>query len=123
MRYLAVVLLLCSPGFASKKPQLQDSDWSTGTLLEQASERECKTHGAGNVIRTDCQTITQYRIDAANLIYIFSNTTRGRLLNVTTNAPLKYVVRDRDAFIVDDEGKQHKLRIVEKIKKPQPELK
>ena len=125
MKILLSVLCLCALVYAKDKPR----DWKTGTLLEVSMEKHSRlvgsTHGSNGTINGSIHErrddSTYYHIDAGDLIYIAKRTLTSRhdkQLKVTTNAPIKYALVGDDFYILDEDGKEHKLSLEEKVAKP-----
>jgi hypothetical protein len=121
MKALLVLLLCLSTVAIAKK---SEPVWQTGTLLDQSSENRCRTsgdiyNGTGS-IDSRCSTVTSYKVDAGELIYIFSRTTflrHDRPLNVTVNTPIKFSLDGQKSYIQDEQGKSHEVRLIQKTKK------
>ena len=82
-------------------------------------------NGHGSLVEKH-RTHDYYTIDAGEMIYVAVREThlRGdKPLNVTVNAPIKYAIKGHDVYLMDDDGKQHKLSLQKKILKPKPESK
>ena len=59
--------------------------------------------------------------DAGDLIYVAKRTLtsrRDKQVNVTINTQIKYAIVGSDFFLMDEDGKEHKMSIEEKIAKP-----
>jgi len=65
---------------------------------------------------------TFYWIQTDDTVYVLGPVlTRSQLLNVTLHGPTKIAIDGNSAHILDDHGKNEKLRVVEKIARPKPE--
>ena len=125
MKRIAVLLLLFSSiGFAKDKTNLE---WKTGVLLDQSSERRCRTYGSvqnGNgSVGTACAVITTFEVDGGEMIYTVQRDMRLRWdkeLDVTVNAPIKYAIDGRKFYLQDEEGKAHEVSLVRKRLKGPP---
>lgn len=118
---LAVVL---TPHFCAAQ-KILESEWKTGTLINVTSERGTRTVGSGsggniavNTLRNDA---TYYEIDAGDLIYVAKRTLTRRgdkQLKLTVNAAVKFAIKKDDFYLLDEDGKQHKLSLEKKTLKP-----
>lgn len=133
MKRILLLLCLCSAlGLANDKLR----DWKTGTLLEVTMEKKTRPvgviNGSANGSNANLNGIythrrddaTYYRIDAGEIVYVAKRTLthrRDKQLNVTVNGTVKYAVSGEDFYLLDDDGKEHKLSLEEKIAKPKPQ--
>ncbi len=118
---LLVLIAMSAPSCFAEK--IKDSEWKTGILLEQRSDDGTYVVGTKGNVRTYGYTDTYYRIDAGDIIYVAVRDIHLRwdkLLKLTTNAPIKYVVKGDHVYVLDENGKQHTLNLREKILKPKP---
>jgi len=72
--------------------------------------------GSGPMIATLRNDVTLYTIDDGKYVWVVSRRMRkkhDKPLNVTINAPIKFAVENEDCYLLDDQGKEHKL-VVEK---------
>lgn len=107
--------------------KIQESDWKTGVLLEQSSERESRivghiSNGNGSVVQQH-HVYAYYTIDAGEMLFVAVRHTHAiwdKPLKVTVNAPIKYAIKGRDMYLMDEDGKTHKLSIDQKILKTKP---
>ncbi len=125
MKILLTVLCLCALVYAKDKPR----EWKTGTLTEVTQEKHSRIVGStngsnGNIhgsVHERRDDSAYYHIDAGDLIYIAKRTLTSRgdkQLKVTTNAPIKFALVGDDFYILDEDGKEHKLSLEEKVAKP-----
>ncbi|HEY6250997.1 MAG TPA: hypothetical protein VI685_13635, partial [Candidatus Angelobacter sp.] len=66
---------------------------------------------------------TYYTIETDDLIYIAKRTLTRRhdkQVKITVNAPVKFAISGDDFYLLDEDGKEHKLSIEEKRAKPKP---
>lgn len=64
-------------------------------------------------------TKTYYWIQTDDMIYVLGPVlTRSQLLDVTLHGPTKLAIDGNNAHILDDYGKDEKLRIVQKVARP-----
>jgi len=67
-------------------------------------------------------TKTFYWIQTDDAVYVLGPVlTRSQLLNVTLHGPTKVAIDGNNAHILDDYGKDQKMRVVERIASPGPE--
>lgn len=120
------LLLALSVPLLAKKPVL---DWRTGTLLSVQMEHGTRVVSSTNTYTHDTTVgsarndATFYEIDAGDFIYVAKRTLylrHDRQLHVTTNASVKFALSGDDFYLMDDEGKEHKLTLEEKRAKPSP---
>lgn len=123
----ALVLLslcICTLALAKDKPR----EWQTGLLLDVTMEKNSRLVGTMNgangsfsgVIAHRRDDSTYYHIDSGDLIYIAKRTLthhRDKQLKVSVNAPVKFSISGDDFYLLDEDGKEHKLLIEEKIAK------
>jgi|SRR5579885_2547991 uncharacterized protein YxeA len=117
---LAVIALLSCVCLAEK---IQASDWKAGTLIEQRSEDGSNVAGTNGNVQTYHYTNTYYKIDGGDMIYVAVRNIHLRwdkLLKLTVNAPIKYCVKGDSVYVLDEEGKEHKLSLDQKILKQTP---
>jgi hypothetical protein len=72
--------------------------------------------GSGPMIATLRNDVTLYTIDDGKYVWVVSRRMikkHDKPLNVTINAPVKFAVENEDCYLLDDQGKEHKL-VVEK---------
>jgi len=115
----AVILLYSSVALAAAHPK--DYEWIDAKLIDITTEK------AGAVVvplvapAGGPTTKTYYWIQTNETIYVLGPVlTRSRLLNVTLHGPTKLAIDGNNAHILDDYGKDEKLRIVQKIPRPKP---
>jgi hypothetical protein len=65
---------------------------------------------------------TYYWIQTADTIYVLGPVlTKHQLLNVTLHGPTRIVIEGNNAHILDDDGKDRKMSVVEKVARPKSE--
>jgi hypothetical protein len=131
-RTLLLICLCAALGAAKEKPR----EWKSGKLIEVAMEKGTRpvgvingsangSTGSLNGIYTHRRDdATYYRIDTDEMTFVVKRTLthrRDKQLNVTVNRPVKYATDGEDFYLLDDNGKEHKLSIEEKIAKPKPQ--
>ena len=121
------LLLLVAAAAAKDKPR----DWKSGVLLEVAREKGSRVVGHmsgsdGNVnghLVQKRDDATYYTIETGDLIYVAKRTLTSRgdkQLKLTVNAPIKFAISGDDFFVLDEDGKEHKLTLEEKRAKQPP---
>jgi hypothetical protein len=113
-RTLIAVLLLSLAAAAKTK------DWQDGVITSIGSaNRGAAAMPVGTMVMAVPLMVTQYKIETSTLVILAA----GRNLNVTINKPMKVAIDGQNAFLIDDAGKERKLRIVGKAAKQpkQPE--
>ena len=80
------------------------------------TERGTRTVGVDGIIATLPNDVTVYAIDDGKYLWVVSRRItkkNQKPLDVTVNAPVKFAIQTNDCYLIDDEGKEHKL-VVEK---------
>jgi hypothetical protein len=121
---LLALLLLCLPITDVWASTLPDSVWQQGTLASITTDEHTRgsgyLNGGAGYYRTREIVVAHYTIDTpayryeANLILKHR---RDHQLNVTVNGPLRFAFTGKKFYIIDEDGKQHELDFVQKIKK------
>ena len=121
---LAGCLVLMTASIPCFAVDLKESDWKTGTLMEVWSEQGSRVIGTANrgdaVLVDRGETTTYYKIDAGEVLYVAKHTYARKdeaPLNLAVNAPVKFAVQGHDLYLMDENGKPHKLRIEKKTPK------
>jgi hypothetical protein len=118
-RLLCGVLFL---GIFSAVSAAKDRAWTTGILVNSETQRGTRTVGipsaigSGPMIATLRNDVKLYTIDDGRYVWVVSRRMlkkHDKPINVTINAPVKFAVEDQDCYLLDDQGKEHKL-VVEK---------
>jgi hypothetical protein len=133
-----MILLLCFMMCLPSLAQVKDRDWKPATVADIAySDDEIVKPHSHMVKRPGCQgglgcydrvqdepihiptTVILYRLETADMIYsvrqiIHKN---GKPLNITLHGQTKIAVEEMNAYILDDDGKDVKLPIVQKAAK------
>ncbi len=104
--FISLLATFPAPGRAAEK----DLEWKTGKLLD------VQTRGRGR------HASTYYAIDGGDLIYLAQRTVtrRDKPLNVTIHGNVRFAVKGSDLYLVDDDGKQHRLTLEKKTAKAGP---
>lgn len=114
-------LVVCSMVSLAK-----DRAWTTGTLVDSQTERGTRTVGipstigSGPMIATLPNDLTLYTIDDGRYLWVVSRRLtkkHDKPLDLTINAPVKFAIEKADCYLLDDEGKEHKLTVEKKILK------
>jgi hypothetical protein len=114
-------LVVCSVASLAK-----DRAWTTGTLVGSETERGTRTVGipstigSGPMIATLRNDVTLYTINDGQYLWVVSRRmvrNHDKPLNLTINAPVKFAIEKGDCYLLDDEGKEHKLTVEKKILK------
>ncbi len=104
--------------------------WRDGLLLDATTEsrfytQSSPTYKDGEInpaggIETRRVEIWTYSIDGGDFVWVGTRDLRLRgdkPLNVTVNKPIKFAVENSDIFILDEDGKEHRLDFKKKIAK------
>jgi hypothetical protein len=100
----------------------KDRAWTIGTLVASETERGTRTVGipstigSGPMIATLPNDVTLYTIDDGKYLFVVSRRItkkHDKPLDLTLNAPVKFAIERSDCYLLDEEGKEHKL-VVEK---------
>lgn len=114
---LVFLLLSFSVSLSARKPTLT---WRTGTLLTVEIKQGTRIIQDVGSVRNDR---TFYEIDGGDFVYVAVRTLysqRDHQLRVTTRSPIKFAIAGDDIFLMDEDGKEHKLSLEEKrAKTPQ----
>jgi hypothetical protein len=109
-----ILTILCSSLVLAK-----DHRWSDAKVIDITCEK------GGAVVVPVAALVgvpvskTFYWIQTDDMIYVLGPTlTKRQLLNVTLHGPTKIAIDGNSAHILDDEGKNRKLPIVEKVARP-----
>ncbi len=121
----------------------KERDWKIGRVLDTEADTfttyggtttQAKADGYGNVTATTDRSTWKHRqeavaIEGDDFIYVISCVVSFRWTKksrLTVNKPVKYAIDNDTFFIIDDENKEHKFKVVKKIFKdnklrnPQP---
>ncbi len=119
-----LIAVFAAPTFAGK---IHDSDWRTGKLTDVRFEKDSRIVGVANrtsgVITSRRNDSTYYEIDAGDIVYVVKQTLthrRDKQLKLTVNGPVKFAIVKDDCYVLDEDGKQHKLPIEKKTLKAVP---
>jgi hypothetical protein len=122
--HLAAALLVLSSSLplAAAPAKDKDYEWIDAKVIDITTE----SRGAAVVplvaLTGGPTTKTYYWIQTDDTIYVLGPVlTRSHLLNVTLHGPTKLAIDGNAAHILDDYGKDEKLRIVQKVARPKPE--
>ena len=125
LRHALLLLVICSLASVAR-----DRAWTTGTLLDSQTERGTKTVGipstvgSGPLIVTRRNDVTLYTIDDGKYVWVVSRRMvrkNDKPLDLTINAPVKFAVEEGDCYLLDDQGKDHRLMVEKKtLKTPSP---
>lgn len=118
----ALVVFLCPYVFA-KERQWQDAtvdDAKTGTAgTISAASVSGGTYSASGLGVAASIPLTYYWITAGEMTYVVACVPRGTIRykcpNITIHGKTKIAIEGRDAHILDEDGKDRKLPIMEKI--------
>jgi hypothetical protein len=72
------------------------------------------------MIATLRNDVTVYTIDDGKYLWVVSRRMvkkHDKPLELTVNAPVKFAIEKGDCYLLDDEGKEHKLMVEKKILK------
>lgn len=124
MRVLLCAFLIAAFAAPCVAEKIHDSDWKTGKLTDVRFEKDSRIVGTA-VGRTGTlaqlrNDSTYYEIDAGDLIYVVKQVLRhknDKQLKLTVNAPVKFAVVKDDFYVLDEDGKQHKLSVEKKTLK------
>jgi hypothetical protein len=114
MKALVTLLaFLCLTAVAVAKPR----DWKDAKVVNITSENGgAAAVPIGTMIVGVPITKTFYWIQTEDTTYVLGPAiTQRQLLNVTLNGKTKIAVEGRNAHILDDEGKDRKMNIAEKV--------
>lgn len=113
---LLTALLFVSLAYAKDKTR----DWKTGTLVDVRTDRGSRVVGSGGNVATHRDDRMYYSIDDGKFLWEISRsmTSRGdKSLRVTVNTEVQFVIDGDDAYLKDEDGKEHKLSLEKKTAK------
>jgi hypothetical protein len=136
-----IVLMALTATFASENAVCgeKNRDWQTGKVLDsQRSRYFAGTVGNANMTgtaqatgnygvyqgNTSSSQTAVYRVYETFLIegekyaYLAQERLRWRwskAANLTVNGPVKFTVEKRNLFVIDEDGKEHEMKILKKI--------
>lgn len=119
MKRAAVVLaILCSTSVLAS-----NREWKDAKVVNITSENGGAVAAPiGTMMVGVPITKTFYWIQTDDITYILGPAiSRRQLLNVTLNGKTKIALDGRNAHILDDEGKDKKMRIAEKVARVKPD--
>jgi hypothetical protein len=117
LRLTLISVVLCSVVSLAK-----DRTWITGTLVDSETERGTRTVGipstvgSGPMNATLRNDVTLYTIDDGKYLWVVSRRMvkkNDKPLDLTINASVKFAIEKGDCYLLDEQGKEHKL-VVEK---------
>jgi len=125
---LIAILSISTLAFAGKK----ERQWKTGKLVDSANEtftRHGGTNTQGHVNSDGTYTAGTsqvswehekfiFTIRGDDMIYVVSHVISFRWskkVELTVNGPVKYAVEKRDFYLVDENGREFKMKIEKKI--------
>ncbi|MGB6249320.1 MAG: hypothetical protein WBF54_09400 [Terriglobales bacterium] len=107
---------------ASSLALATDHQWKDARIIDITSERGGAVVVPIAALVGGPVTKTFYWIQTDDTVYVLGPVlTRSQLLNVTLYGPTKVAIDGNNAHILDDYGKDQKMRVVEKIARPKPE--
>lgn len=122
-RSVALILAVLSSSVAlAKDVRAKDLQWKDAKVIDITSEK-----GGAAVVPVAALvggpiSKTFYWIQTDDTIYVLGPVlTRSHFLNVTLHGPTKLAIDGNHAHILDDYGKDEKVRVAEKIAHPKPE--
>lgn len=124
-----LLLLLCCLSIQADK---KERDWKTGKLLDTDSTRYTTTSGSntrgqinpdGTYSSSTSATTASYRkfifvVRGDDITYVVSHVLSWRWskeIQLTVNGPVKYAVEKNDFYILDEKGREFKMKIEKKI--------
>ena len=119
--FCALLLVVCSPPFPAK-----ERAWTTGTLVNAATERDSRAVGVpptivtGPKIVTLRNDVTYYTIDDGKYMWVVTRRMTkkdDKPLQVTIDTPVKFAVEKKTCYLLDEQGEEHKLRVEKKTLK------
>ncbi len=117
---LICMALLCFALIPGTYAKGKDRVWHDGVLNDSSTERGTRVipgqYGSLS-LRDD---VTLYQIDDGKTVYVVARTLRNRrdkALNVTINGHVQFAVDGSTCYLLDDDGKEHKLSVEKKIAK------
>jgi hypothetical protein len=121
LRCVLLFLVVCSVASLAK-----DRAWTTGSLVDSQTERGTRTVGipstigSGPMIATLRNDVTLYTIDDGKYLWVVGRRMlrkNDKPLDLTVNGSVKFAIEKADCYLLDDEGKEHKLTVEKKTLK------
>lgn len=104
MKYALVVLLLFSSAFAKKR------DWKDAVVVAQGtSNGGVAALPVGTAIVALPLYFTEYKVETDDLIIVLAT---RKPINITLKKKTQIALNGKNAYLIDDDGKEKKLRIV-----------
>lgn len=112
MKYILVLLLLCSCAFAKQR------DWKDAIVVAQGSSNGgAAAMPLGTGIVAVPLYFTQYKVETNDLIIVLST---RKPINITLKKRTRIAFDGKNAYLIDDDGKEKKLRILLKEARQEP---
>jgi hypothetical protein len=114
--------ILIAAVFSSSAALAADHQWMDAKVIDITSERGGAAVIPLVVLIGGPITKTFYWLQTEDTIYILGPVlTKSNLLNVTLHEPTKLAIEGNSAHILDDYGRDERIRIDQKIARPKPE--
>jgi hypothetical protein len=115
VRTATLILALLLPSAALAK----DLEWKDAKVIDITSERGGAAVLPIAALVGGSLTKIFYWIQTDDTIYVLGPVlTRSQLLNVTLHGPTKIAIDGNNAHIKDDDGRDEKVRVAEKVARP-----
>lgn len=77
--------------------------------------------GAAAALAARPRNLQGYRIEGNGYSFMVSiDVTRGKVPNVTVHGPIKYALEDGTFYLLDEDGREFKAKVLEKALLPSP---
>ncbi len=121
-RRVALILAVLSSSLALARVRAKDLQWKDAKVIDITSERGGVAVVPITALVGGPISKTFYWVQTDDTIYVLGPVlTRSHFLNVTLHGPTKLAIDGNHGHILDDYGKDQKVRVIEKIAHPKPE--
>jgi hypothetical protein len=120
-RTVLLLAILCV-SIASAQAWAKDHPWKNAKVIDITTEKNGPAVVPVAALVGAPATRTYYWIQTDTMIYVLGRALSAhQLLNVTLHGPTQIAIDGNTAHILDDDGKDRKMPIVETIERPKQE--
>ncbi len=113
----AVVFLLVLSVSLCCNAKEKERVWHEGLLTDVQTEHGSRIVGSGGIVATKRNDLALYTIDEGKMIWICGRTMTSRhdkMLKLTINAKIKFAIEGDNCYLMDEDGKEHKVGLERK---------